>query len=61
MGTYKGVLHIVEKRFCTRCNREVLPDEILTQHITTVKDGKIVGVHDKLIHEKCGSLVQIVV
>lgn len=48
---------VVDKKFCINCNREVPSDEILVRQVTIIKDGKVSGIRDKLIHEKCGGTI----
>gem|GEM_PF-4696463 len=45
-------------KFCLRCNREVLPDEILTEPIILVSREDVIGIDGKLIHHRCGGQIQ---
>lgn len=56
-STYEN-RHIVEKKFCDKCYREVRENEITAQPIIVVNDGKIIRIYDKLLHESCGGMVR---
>lgn len=60
IDSISGFKGTVRKRFCSRCNKEVHLNEVLTDQIIVVNGGYIVKIDDMLLHKECGGIVQTI-
>lgn len=49
---------LVEKRFCTRCNREVPRNEISVEQTVVIDSGYIIRIDELFKHDGCGGMIQ---
>ncbi len=49
---------VLEKKFCIKCNREVLKGETYANQIIMIDGDEVVKVYEKVLHRCCGGAIR---
>lgn len=49
---------VIERKFCTKCNREVPKIDICVNQIILIDGDRVVTIYEKFLHRDCGGAIQ---